>query len=167
MTATANPPTLAAAEAAFAALHERLLAGDPGVTARAFSEARAAVEFALARQDAAHRAGAQRAEEERQRRVDDATARLAALDTAAHDAARDRLRAALDALAVAVLARTAELGEIVAESGTAYGPGGRVTLGGVTRDSLPFQRAIRDLAEDAVREHFGPRQPFDLNFPRD
>jgi len=158
---------VAEAEAAYAALHERLMAGDPAVTQRAYSEARTAVDFASARQEAARRAEAQRAAEERQRRVDDATARLAALDTAAHDAARDQIRAALDALAKSVLARSAELGQIVAESGTAYGPGGRVTLAGVTRDQLPFQRAIRDLAEDAVRAHFGPRQPFDLNNPRD
>jgi len=158
---------VAEAEAAFAALHERLLAGDPGVTAHAYAEAKSAIDFATARQDAARRAEAQRADEERQRRVDAATARLAALDTAAHDAARDQLRAALDELALAVLSRSAELGQIVAESGTAYGPGGRVTLAGVTRDQLPYQRIIRDVAEETVRQHFGPRHPFDLNNPRD
>jgi len=158
---------VADAEAALASLHDRLLTGDPAVTPREFSEARAAVDFARARQDATQRAAVQQAEEERRRRVDDATARLAALDTDAHDAARDRLRAALDALAVAVLARSAELGNIVGEAGVSYGPGGRVTLGGVTRDQLPYQRIIRDVAEETVRHHFGPRQPFDLNNPRD
>ena len=44
---------------------------------------------------------------------------------------------------------------------------GRVMLGGVTRAPLPFQRAIRDLAEDAVRRQVGPRYPCDLNNPRD
>jgi len=143
------------------------MAGDPGVTQRAYAEAKSAIDFASARQEAARRAEAQRAAEERQRRVDDATARLAALDTARHDAARARLADALDELAKSVLSRSAELGEIVGAAGTSYGPGGRVTLGEVTRDQLPFQRAIRDLAEDAVRAHFGPRQPFDLNNPRD
>jgi len=161
VTTTANP-TLAEAEAALARLHDQLLSGDSGVTARAFSEARATVDFALARQGAAQRVAVQRAEEERQRRVDDATARLAALDTAAHDAARDRLRAALDALAVAVLSRSAELGEIVAEAGTAYGPGGTVTLGGVTVRPPGFQSVIVALAEETVRRHFGPRHPFGL-----
>ena len=160
-------PTVAEAEAAFAALHERLMAGDPAVNQRAYSEARTAVEFASARQEAARRAEAQRAAEERQQRVDDATARLADLDTAEHDAARDQLRAALDNLAKSVLSRSAELGEIVGAAGVSYGPGGRVTLGGVTRDQLPYQRIIRDVAEETVRQHFGPRQPFDLNFPRD
>jgi len=169
VTTTTNnsAPTLAEAEAALVALHDRLLTGDPAVTAHDYAEARAAVEFASARQEVARRAEAQRAAEERQQRVDDATARLAALDTAAHDAARDQLRAALDNLAVAVLSRSAELGEIVGAAGVSYGPGGRVTLGGVTRDQLPYQRIIRDVAEDAVRAHFGPRQWFDLNSPPD
>jgi len=154
---------VAEAEAAFAALHERLIAGDPGVTARAFSEARAAVDFALARQDAAHRAGAQRAEEERQRRVDDATARLAALDTADHDAARERVAEALAALAATCLDRSAALGEIVGQAGVSYEAGGRVTLGGLTVRPLGFQSVIVALAEESVRRHFGPRHPFGLS----
>jgi len=162
VTATANPPTLAAAEAAFAALHERLLTGDPGVTARAYAEARDAVDFASARQEAARRAEVQQAEEERRRRVEAAGARLVALDTADHDAARARLAEALAALAATCLDRAAALGEIVGQAGVSYEAGGRVTLGGVTRGPLAFQSAIRDLAEEATRRHFGPRQPFGL-----
>ena len=52
-------PGVAEAEAAFAALHDRLMAGDPGVTAHAYAEARASIDFASARQDAAQRAAAQ------------------------------------------------------------------------------------------------------------
>jgi len=168
MPTIANPaPTLAEAEAAFAALHERLVTGDPAVTPRAYAEARAAVDFATARQDAAQRAAVQQAEEERQQRLATATARLVALDSSDHDAARDQLRAALDALAVAVLARSAELGQIVGAAGVSYAPGGTVTLGGVTRRPLPFQSLVRDLVIDVVRERFGPRQPVDLNYPPD
>jgi len=165
---TANPPTLAEAEAAFAALHDRLLTGDPAVTPRAYAEARDAVDFATARQDAAQRAAVQQAEEERRQRVDAARARLAALDTAAHDAARDQLRAALDALARETVAWSAELSAIVAVPGVGYGSTpGQVTLGGVTRRPLPFQSLVRVLVIDVVREHFGPRQPVDLNYPPD
>ena len=53
-----------------------------------------------------------------------------------------------------------------------YGPGGTVrigtvALGSVTRGPLPYQRAIRDLAQEAVRRHFGPRQWCDLENPPD
>lgn len=164
MPTTANPtPTLAEAEAAFSALHERLLAGDPAVTQHAYSEARATMDFATARQEAAHRAAVQRAAEERQRRVADATARLAALDTAAHDAACARLAAALDDLAATCLDRSAALGEIVQAAGVNYESGGRVRLGGVERGPLPFQSQVAALAEDIVRRRFGPRYPFGLN----
>jgi len=163
---------VAAAEAAYAALHERLLAGDPGVTAHAYAEARASIDFALARQEAAERAAAQQAAVEQQQHFDDAKVRLAALDDAAHDAARDQLRAALDNLAVAVLDRRAALAELADAAGVSYGPGGTVTigsvpLGSVTRGPLSYQRAIRDLAQEAVRRHFGPRQWCDLENPPD
>jgi NADH dehydrogenase/NADH:ubiquinone oxidoreductase subunit G len=166
MPTIANPttPGVAEAEAAFAALHDRLMAGDPAVTAHAYAEARAAIDFASARQEAAHRAAAQQAEEERQQRFDDAKERLAALDDAAHDAARDQLRAALDNLALAVLDRSAELGQIVAEAGVSYGPApGQVTLGGLTVRPLGFQSVIVALAEETTRRHFGPRHPFGLS----
>jgi len=159
---------VAEAEAAFAALHERLLTGDPGVTQRAYAEAKSAIDFASARQEAAQRAAAQQAAAEQQQRFDDAKERLAALDTAAYDTARARLADALDELAVAVLDRSAVLGEIVVAAGGGYGPGfGQVALGSVTRGPLSYQRAIRDLAQEAVRRHFGPRQWCDLENPPD
>lgn len=169
MPATANPApaTVAEAEATLAALHDRLLNGDPGVTQAAYTEAQSAVDFARAREEAAQRAAVRQAAEERREAVATATARLAALDNSAHDAARDQLRTALDALALAVLDRSVELAEIGRTAATAYGPGGSVTLGGVTRGQLPYQSLIRDIVTAAVREHFGPRQRVDLNNPTD
>ncbi len=163
MPTIANPaPTVAAAVEALAALHDRLIAGDATVTPDQYAAAENAVAFARVRQEAARRAEEQREEAERRASLAAATERLAAMDTTQVERTRQQLAEALDAHAVAVLAWAAELGAIQAASGVAWGLGGSVRLGAVERRQQPFQSTIRDLAEDVVRRHFGPRAPFGL-----
>ncbi len=166
--ATTNP--VQEAEAALAALHDRLVAGDETVTGADFAAARAAVDFAKARQAAAEQAERERAERERRERQEAARVRLAALDTAKTEQARGRLDAAIEAYVAEVVASWREL-DAVADELQAAGLDARRTPAGLeygrTRPRAPLQSAIRDAAEAAIGRHLGGRYPVNLMYPPD
>ncbi len=171
MTTTATPNTVAEAEAALAALHERLVAGDQTVTGADFAAARAAVDFARARQAAAERAEQQRVEREQREREEAARARLAALDPAKTEQARQQLAAAIEAFVAEVAASWRELDDVADELAAAgfdarRSPAG-LALGRHTVQRAPLQSAIRDAAEAAIRRHLGGRYPVNLAQPPD
>ncbi len=162
---------MAEAEAALADLRARMVAGDETVTPADFTRARAAVEFAQARQAAEEEAERRRAEQDRRERQEAARARLEALDTKEVDAARRRLDAALDGYVAAVAEAWRELDDLGAELSAAGLDVQNTPTGlhacGVTVRRAPLQMAIHTAVAEAIKRHLGNRHRLDLNSPPD
>ncbi len=185
MTTTTAPLTVAEAqhalqeaEAALQALHNRLAAGDTTITPASFSKAADLVRFHQARLAGAERHAEAQAEQERQERLAQLRQDLpATLDTADVDQARAAMEAAIDAYVAACRAYQERLNDALdaledpslapLPAGLGRGQYGTVTIGRRTYRPASAQRAIRDAAEAAVRQHYGPRFRFDLGNPPD
>jgi hypothetical protein len=170
---------VAAAEAAIsnagtalAAVHDRLRAG-ADVTAAELGEAEMAVRLATRRRDLAREVAAeQAAAAESARRATlarDLATRLGT-STTALETARAALEAAIDAWFAACRAHDDALSAAIdAASRDAIGRVdgyGMVSLDGQTYRRAPAQHAIHDATAVAVKQHYGPRAPFDLmNLP--
>ena len=159
------------AERALAAIHDEMTRGVV-VTADELLRAEVDVRLATARLEAAERRERQQADDARHAAYVAAGQRLAAMDERQVEQARQRLAEAMDGYAAVVTGWATEMEGVRADlEGAGYPsprtPSGELRLGGVTRRHFPFQRTIRDLAVEAVRKHFGPRQWFSLDNPPD
>jgi hypothetical protein len=171
----ATAQAIAEAEAALAAVEQRIKAGE-SVTAAELGQAELDVKLARTRHEMAKEAAVEQREAHRLERIAAIRASLPAhLDPARLDGPRQALEAALDGWFAAYAEHDAALADawnaLSAEAprstpGVKLNDGGvhgSVTIAGQTYRNAPAQRALVDAARAAYGRHFPPNRWFDLS----